>query len=206
MSDTNQTTQAQETGLSLNTDLGRELLQASIDDYVATLDKLSPECNTPDDQARLLKHMVEGKQLINLIESERKKITSELDALKQKWMNAQRKFQKPIQDAMAPFVAAVEQYNREQIRLRQQAEAMQQQATQQQIQQTGEADWLAPAVPVVARPKGVQMRWNYEVEDFSKVPDDFKMLNSGAVSRVCGPDASVPGIRFFKEPVTTIRA
>ena len=195
------------TGLSLNDSGGRELLQASLSDYVTFLRRQPAVCGTPEQQEALIKHVAHGHQLIKLVAAERLKITRPLDHQKHDWMELEKEMTAPILAAMQPLKDAVEHYNREHLRVREyhQIEASQ---TQQAplLQPEGDTKWLTPEVAPAALPKGVQMKWNFEVVDPNQVPNGYWTIDETAIkSAIASGIRKIPGVRIYEEAVTTYR-
>lgn len=72
---------------------------------------------------------------------------------------------------------------------------------------------IAPDVPkTVSTDVGATSQrdnWKWEVTDFSLVPDDYKMINSGTLTPVVKASKgkiTIPGIRIFNEPIITVTA
>lgn len=192
------------TSLSLTDSNGRELLQASLSDYVAFLRRQPAVCGTPEQQETLIKHVAQGHELIKLVAAERLKITRQLDKQKHDWMEIEKEMTAPIVAAMQPLKDAVEHYNRELMRVRehQQAEA----ANQQTLAHTGETAWLTPDVAVVAKPKGVQMKWTFAIIDPNQVPNGYWIIDEGAIKAdVANGVRDIPGVRIYEEAITTFR-
>ena len=192
------------TDLSLTNPSGRELLQASLSDYVAFLRRQPAVCGTAEQQEALIKHVAQGHELIKLVAAERLKITRQLDHQKHDWIELEKQMTAPIVAAMQPLKDAVEHYNRELLRVRehQQAEAAQQ-AT---LGQSGETTWLMPEVALVAKPKGVQMKWKFEIIDPNQVPNGYWVIDETAIKAdIANGVREIPGVRIFEEGVTTFR-
>jgi len=54
---------------------------------------------------------------------------------------------------------------------------------------------------------GQRANWKWEVTDFSLVPDDYKLINPGVLTRVVKASkgkVTIPGIRIFNEPIITV--
>jgi aminopeptidase N len=71
---------------------------------------------------------------------------------------------------------------------------------------------LAPRVPAPAPLKSVgasvstRKRWTYEVQDFARVPDEFKELDRGAVqAAVRAGRRDIPGVRIYQETDASVR-
>lgn len=193
------------TGLSLNDSGGRELLQSSIKEYVTFLRRQPVFCGTPEQQEALIKHVTRGHDLIKLVGSERLKITRQLDHQKHDWMELEKEMTAPILAAMQPFKDAVEHYNREVLRVRehQQAEA----AQQLKLEPTGDTtNWLTPEIALLPIPKGVQMKWTFEVTDPNQVPNGYWIVDEAAIrTDVANGAREIPGVRIYEEAVTTFR-
>lgn len=192
------------TGLSLIDSAGRELLEASLTDYVNFLRRQPAVCGTPDQQDTLLKHVAQGHDLIKLVAAERLRITRELDHQKHDWMELEKQMTAPLIAAMQPFKDAVEHYNREMLRIRdhQLTEAARQAADAP----SGETTWLTPEVAVVALPKGVQMKWTYEIVDRNQVPNGYWTIDEAAIKAdIANGVREIPGVRIYEEAVTTYR-
>ncbi|MBD2756586.1 hypothetical protein [Spirosoma validum] len=192
------------TGLSLNESSGRDLLQASITDYIKFLRRQPAVCGSAEQQEALLKHISQGHDLIKLVASERLKITRQLDKQKHDWMELEKQMTSPIEEAMKPLKDAIEHYNREVLRIRehQLAEA----AEQVDTNPTEQTNWLTPDVAVVAIPKGVQMKWSYEITDPNQVPNGYWIIDEAAIKGAIADGArEIPGVRIYQEAVTTFR-
>jgi hypothetical protein len=192
------------TDLSLTDSNGRELLQTSLSDYVAFLRRQPAVCGTPEQQEALIKHVAQGHELIKLVAAERLKITRQLDKEKHDWMEVEKEMTAPIVAAMQPLKDAVEHYNRELLRVRehQQAEA----AKQTTMAHSGETTWLMPDVALVAKPKGVQMRWTFTIIDPNQVPNGYWIIDEGAIKADVGNGVrDIPGVRIYEEAITTFR-
>lgn len=199
---TTQTTST--TGLSLNDSSGRQQLQATLSDYVTFLRRQPAVCGTPEQQEALIKHVAQGHDLIKLVTTERLKITRQLDQQKHEWIELEKEMTAPILAAMQPLKDAVEHYNRELLRVRehQQAEA----AQQASLTQSGETNWLTPEVALIAKPKGVQMRWNFEILDPNQVPNGYWIIDEAAIKAdITNGVREIPGVRIYEEGITTYR-
>ncbi|GAB2545302.1 hypothetical protein [Spirosoma aerophilum] len=192
------------TDLSLTDSNGRELLQASLSDYVAFLRRQPAVCGTPEQQEALIKHVAQGHELIKLVAAERLKITRQLDKEKHDWMEVEKEMTAPIVAAMQPLKDAVEHYNRELLRVR---EHQQEQAAKQAtMAHSGETTWLMPDVALVAKPKGVQMRWTFNIVDPNQVPNGYWIIDEGAIKAdVANGVRDIPGVRIYEEAITTFR-
>lgn len=192
------------TGLSLTDSGGRELLQSSLSDYVAFLRKQPAVCGTPEQQEALIKHVAQGHELIKLVAAERLKITRQLDKQKHDWMEIEKEMTAPILAAMQPLKDAVDHYNREVLRVRehQQAEAAQQTAQTE----SGQTTWLMPDVALVAKPKGVHMKWTFNIVDPNQVPNGYWIIDEGAIKAdIANGVREIPGVRIYEEAITTFR-
>ncbi|MCK8491728.1 MULTISPECIES: hypothetical protein [Spirosoma] len=192
------------TSLSLTDSNGRELLQATLTDYVTFLRRQPAICGSAEQQEILIKHVAQGHELIKLVAAERLKITRELDKQKHDWMELEKELTAPIMAAMQPLKDAVEHYNKEMLRIRehQQAEAAQQ-AT---LAESGQTNWLTPEVAIVDKPKGVQMRWTYEIVDHNQIPNGYWKLDEAAIKAdISHGVRQIPGVRIYEEAITTFR-
>ncbi len=192
------------TSLSLSDSGGREMLQSSLADYVAFLHRQPAVCGTPEQQEALIKHVAQGHELIKLVTAERLKITRQLDKQKHDWMEVEKEMTAPILAAMQPLKDAVEHYNRELLRVRehQQAEADRQTA----IAHSGETNWLRPDVALIAKPKGVQMKWTFEIIDPNQIPNGYWVIDEGAIkTAIASGLREIPGVRIYEEAITTFR-
>ncbi|MFD2935209.1 hypothetical protein [Spirosoma flavum] len=192
------------TDLSLNDSSGREFIQASLSDYVAFLHRQPAVCGTPEQQEALIKHVAQGHELIKLVTAERLKITRQLDKQKHDWMEVEKEMTAPILAAMQPLKDAVEHYNRELLRVRehQQSEA----ARQTAIAHSGETTWLMPDVALTAKPKGVQMKWTFDIVDRNQVPNGYWVIDEAAIkTAIASGVRDIPGIRIYEEGITTFR-
>ena len=192
------------TSLSLKDSSGRELLQTSINEYISFLRHQHAVCGSAEQQEALIKHIAQGHELIKLVAAERLKITRQLDKQKHDWMELEKELTAPIEAAMKPFKEAVEHYNREVLRVRahQQAQAAQQAGNEQ----SGETNWLTPEVALVAIPKGVQMKWTFEVVDPNQVPNGYWIIDEAAIKADIASGArEIPGLRIYEEAMTTFR-
>jgi hypothetical protein len=192
------------TGLSLADSSGRAQLQASLTDYVKFLRRQPAVCGTPEQQEILVKHVAQGHELIKLVATERLKITRELDRQKHDWMELEKEMTAPILEAMQPLKDAVEHYNREVLRIRehQLAEAVQQNT----INQADSTNWLTPEIAVIDKPKGVQMKWAFEITDRNQVPNGYWVIDEAAIKNdIAKGVREIPGIRIYEEAITTYR-
>lgn len=192
------------TGLSLTESTGRQLLQTSINDYVTFLRRQPAICGTPEQQEALSKHVAQGHELIKLVTAERLKITRQLDKQKHDWMEIEKEMTAPIMEAMQPLKNAVEHYNREMLRIRehQQTEA----DLRASLIPSDESDWLTPEVAVIAKPRGVQMKWTFEIVDPNQIPNGYWVIDEAAIrTDVANGVRQIPGVRIYEEAVTTFR-
>jgi hypothetical protein len=192
------------TSLSLTDANGRDLLEATLNDYVTFLRRQPAICGTAEQQEALIKHVAQGQDLIKLVAAERLKITRQLDHQKHDWMELEKQLTAPIHLAMQPLKDAVEHYNREMLRIRehQQAEAAQQAASHQ----GDDTNWLTPAIATIDKPKGVQLRWTFEVVDRNQIPNGYWTLDEGAVKAAIADGVrEIPGVRIYEEAITTFR-
>lgn len=192
------------TSLSLTDSTGRQRLQSTLSDYVALLRRQPAVCGTAEQQEALIQHVAQGHDLIKLVAAERLKITRELDHQKHDWMEVEKQMTAPIVAAMQPLKDAVEHYNRELMRVREHHLA---EATQQAcLAQGDETRWLTPEIAAVAKPKGVQLRWTFEVVDRNQVPNGYWIINEGAIKAdIAQGVREIPGVRIYEETITTFR-
>ncbi|OJW75687.1 hypothetical protein [Spirosoma sp. 48-14] len=201
------TTDLQPINLSLDSPTGYELLRESLNDFRNSLASLPTTCENPDDQQRLVQIIAEGNKLIKTVEEERLKITREIDKQKQHWISEQRKLTDPIETALAPYKQSVHAYNVERVRQIREAEDLQRQAEQALIEQNGQADWLQAKTRPEHNPKGVQMRWTFEVESLTMVPNQFLQVNEKAVREAISRGMrNIDGLKIYQEPISTFRA
>jgi hypothetical protein len=192
------------TALSLTDSNGRELLEATLNDYVSFLRRQPAICGSAEQQEALIKHVAQGHELMKLVAAERLKITRQLDHQKHDWMELEKQLTAPILSAMQPLKDAVEHYNREMLRIRehQQAEAAQQEAANH----ADTTNWLTPKVAVIDKPKGVQMRWTFEVIDRNQIPNGYWIIDEGAIKTAIAEGVrEIPGVRIYEEAITTFR-
>ncbi|MRS59862.1 hypothetical protein GJJ30_01050 [Larkinella terrae] len=190
------------TELSLTDSSGRELLQRSLTDYVTFLRRQPAVCGSPEQQEVLIKHVTHGNELIKRVAAERLKITRQLDKEKHDWMEVEKQMTAPILEAMQPLKDAVEHYNREILRVREHQLA---EAAQQATNATsGETNWLTPEV--TSLPKGVQLKWTFEIVDPNKVPNGYWIIDEAAIKAdIAEGVREIPGIHIFEEAITTFR-
>lgn len=194
------------TGLSLTDTSGRQLLETSLRDYVAFLHTLPAVCGSPEQQESLIQHVAQGHELIKRVTNERLKITRQLDKQKHDWMEIEKELTAPIVAAMQPLKDAVEHYNREVIRVRQHQQANAERAQQAGQAETKETNWLLPEVALVNKPKGVQMKWTFEVIDRNQVPNGYWTIDQDAIKAdVANGLREIPGVRIYEEMITTFR-
>ncbi len=190
--------------VSLTKSPGRQILDNSIAEYIDFIRRQPVFCGTPEQQENLIQHVARGHDLIKLIAAERLKITRELDHQKHDWMDLEKELTAPIEAAMQPLKAAVEQYNREVLRIRehQQAEAKSHNAESE----SGEQDWLNPQVSLSPLPKGVRMTWTFEVIDPNQVPNGYWTVDKDAIKAAIADGVrDIPGVRIYEEASTTFR-
>ncbi|GAB3894653.1 hypothetical protein [Spirosoma agri] len=192
------------TSLSLTEEDGRQLLQATLADYVAFLHRQPAVCGSAEQQEALIKHVAQGHELIKQVAAERLKITRELDKQKHDWMEIEKQMTAPILAAMQPLKDAVEHYNREMLRIR---EHQQELAAQQvALTESGQTSWLTPQIAIVDKPKGVQMKWTYEIIDHNQIPNGYWTLDEAAIKAdIAHGVREIPGVRIYQEAVTTFR-
>ncbi|QIP14127.1 hypothetical protein G8759_16645 [Spirosoma aureum] len=192
------------TALSLTDEGGRQLLQNTLADYVAFLHRQPAVCGSAEQQEALVKHVAQGHDLIKLVTAERLKITRELDKQKHDWMEIEKQMTAPILAAMQPLKDAVEHYNREMLRIREHQQA---QAAQQVVHsESGQTNWLTPEVAIIDKPKGVQMKWTYEIVDHNQIPNGYWTLDEAAIKAdIAHGVREIPGVRIYQEAVTTFR-
>ncbi|GAB3319973.1 hypothetical protein GCM10027299_13190 [Larkinella ripae] len=190
------------TDLSLTETSGKERLQASLTDYITFLRRQPAVCGSPEQQETLIKHVARGNELIKLVAAERLKITRQLDQEKHDWMEVEKQMTAPILEAMQPLKDAVEHYNREVLRVRehQQAEARQQSAQAA----SGETTWITPEV--TSLPKGVQLKWTFEITDPNQVPNGYWIIDEAAIKTAIAEGVrQIPGVHIYEEAITTFR-
>lgn len=190
--------------LSLTDSTGRQRLQSTLSDYVAFLRRQPAVCGTAEQQEALIQHVAQGQELIKLVAAERLKITRELDHQKHEWMDVEKQMTAPIVAAMQPLKDAVEHYNRELMRVRQHhlAEAAEQAAATH----SDATKWLTPEITSLAKPKGVQLKWTFEIVDRNQVPNGYWLIDEGAIKAdIAKGVREIPGVRIYEETVTTFR-
>ena len=190
--------------LSLTDSTGRQLLQSSLSDYVAFLRRQPAVCGTAEQQETLIQHVARGHELIKLVAAERLKITRELDHQKHEWMEVEKQMTAPIVEALQPLKEAVEHYNRELMRVRE--HHLSEAAGQASVDHSDETKWLTPEIAALAKPKGVQLKWTFEVVDRNQVPNGYWIIDEGAIKAdVAKGVREIPGIRIYEETITTFR-
>lgn len=192
------------TGLSLADSSGREQLQASLADYVTFLRRQPAVCGTPEQQEMLIKHVAQGHELIKLVAAERLKITRELDRQKHDWMELEKEMTAPILEAMQPLKDAVEHYNREVLRIRE--HQLSEAVRQTTLSQADGTNWLTPEIAVIDKPKGVQLKWAFEITDRNQVPNGYWVIDEAAIKNdIAKGVREIPGVRIYEEAITTYR-
>lgn len=198
------TTPKPNTDLSLTDSSGRELLQSTLTDYVNFLRRQPAVCGSAEQQETLIKHVAQGHELIKLVAAERLKITRQLDKQKHDWMEIEKEMTAPILAAMQPLKDAVEHYNRELLRVRQHQQAEVDQRTS--LAPSGEINWLTPQVSLMALPKGVQLKWTFEIIDRNQVPNGYWAIDETAIkAAIASGVRDIPGVRIYEEAITTYR-
>lgn len=197
-----QTPTKSSTDLSLKESHGRQQLQASITDYIKFLRRQPAVCGSADQHEALLKHIAQGHDLMKLVSSERLKITRELDQQKHDWMEIEKQMTNPIEEAMKPLKDAIEHYNREILRIREHQLA---EASGSHDGLAGEeTNWLTPEVAVLALPKGVKMKWSYEIVDPNQVPNGYWVIDEAALKKaIAEGNHDIPGLRIYEEAITS---
>lgn len=189
------------TGLSLTDSGGRALLQSSLSDYVAFLRRQPAVCGTAEQQEALIRHVAQGHDLIKLVAAERLRITRELDHQKQEWMTIEKEMTAPVVAAMQPLKDAVEHYNRELMRVRE--HHLTEAAGQVSMAQSDETRWLTPQIDAPAKPRGVQLKWTFEIVDRNQVPNGYWVINEEAIQAdISRGVRSIPGVRIYEEVIT----
>lgn len=193
------------TSLSLTDSPGRQLLENSLNDYVAFLRRQPLFCGTAEQHQALIKHVAQGNELIKLVSAERLKITRQLDHQKHDWMAIEKQLTDPILQAMQPLKDAVDQYNRELLRMQdhQQAESAPHDLPDGHKEST---NWLSPQIATIPLPKNVKLDWRFEVVDLNRLPNGYWKIDEAAVKAAIDKGArDIPGLRIYAEPVTTFR-
>lgn len=192
------------TSLSLSDSTGRQRLQSTLSDYVSFLRRQPAVCGTAEQQEALIQHVAQGQELIKLVATERLKITRELDHQKHDWMEVEKEMTAPIVAAMQPLKDAVEHYNREQMRVRQ--HHMTDAAEQASLAHSDGTNWLTPEIAAPAKPKGVQLKWAFEIVDRNQVPNGYWIIDEGAIKAdIANGFREIPGVRIYEETITTFR-
>lgn len=192
------------TSLSLTDSTGRQLLQATLSDYVAFLRRQPAVCGTSEQQEALIQHVAQGQELIKLVAAERLKITRELDHEKHEWMEVEKQMTAPIVAAMQPLKDAVEHYNRELMRVRE--HHLTSAAEQASLAHPDETNWLTPEIAALTKPKGVQLKWTFEIVDRNQVPNGYWIIDEGAIKAdIARGLRDIPGVRIYEEAITTFR-
>lgn len=192
------------TSLSLTEGGGRQLLEATLAEYIAFVRRQPAFCGTPEQQQTLSKHVATGLELVKLVGQERLKITRELDHQKHEWMEVEKQLTAPILDAMQPLKDAVEHYNREVMRIREHQLA--EDAEQLALNQAEKTNWLTAQVGVVDKPKGVRTKWSFRVVDPTQLPNGYWAINEGAIKAdIARGVRTIPGVEIYEEVLTTFR-
>lgn len=192
------------TSLSLTDSTGRQLLQSTLSNYVAFLRRQPAVCGTAEQQEALIQHVAQGHDLIKLVAAERLKITRELDHEKHEWMEVEKQMTAPIVAAMQPLKDAVEHYNRELMRIRE--HHLTDAAEQASLAHSDGTQWLTPEIAALAKPKGVQLKWTYEIVDPNQVPNGYWIINEGAIKAdIARGIREIAGVRIYEEAITTFR-
>ena len=193
------------TSLSLTDSTGRELLQSTLSDYVTFLRRQPAVCGTAEQQEALIQHVAQGQELIKLVAAERLRITRELDHEKHERMEVEKQMTAPIIAAMQPLKEAVEHYNRELMRVREHhlSEAAERASL---ATHSDETNWLTPEIAALAKPKGVQLKWTFEIVDRNQVPNGYWIVDEGAIKAdIAKGVREIPGVRIYEEAITTFR-
>ncbi|GAB3642365.1 hypothetical protein [Spirosoma arcticum] len=193
------------TSLSLTDSTGRQLLQSTLSDYVTFLRRQPAVCGTAEQQEALIQHVAQGQELIKLVAAERLKITRELDHEKHEWMEVEKQMTAPIVAAMQPLKEAVEHYNRELMRVREHHLSEAAERASLAIH-SDETNWLTPEIAALAKPKGVQLKWTFEIVDRNQVPNGYWIIDEGAIKAdIARGVREIPGVRIYEEAITTFR-
>ncbi len=134
-------------------------------------------------------------------------------------------YSKPLQEAEKIYKKKIAIYSTEQERKRREEERLFQEEARkreeerrlQKAIETGneeilEAPIVVPELKIVeSKPEGISFieKWNYEIIDFSKLPDEYKTTNAvklNQVVRALKGNTNIPGIRVFSEKVVRAMA
>jgi hypothetical protein len=163
-----------------------------------------------------------SKKQIKLVESERKKVTSLLDAEKKRFMDFEKEMVCEISsesDRVAKLIAeydkeSIRKANEDQERFNRQVQEQREKQIQEQNELNaifGESAQLEPTfietvvVPQTSLPKGTTGTKQFRLVDFSLVPDLFKVLDEAKVRQAMKDGIEVGGIEYYLEQKTTFR-
>jgi hypothetical protein len=210
-----------ETKILLSVDtLSKKEIDAQISQKVTHL-KAIFDIDSEEVREFAYKTVTDSKKQIKLVETERKKVTSILDAEKKKYMDFEKEIVLEISTETERVANLVIEYdkvkiqkaNEEHERYRQQLEA--QQTKQQPV--LDENDWFsdieekqdvfveAVQVPQIGLPKGTTGTKSFRILDFNLIPDMFKVLDEKKVREAMKNGIEIVGIEYFLEQKTTFR-
>ena len=160
-------------------------------------------------------------KLRKAVEEKRKEYVSPIKEKLDAVNDAFKTLMAPIEDADRITREKIMAFRFEQNRIRLEAEAIEREklelARREAVLKAGEITVdlspveKPPAVPSHVRTEvgtmGTMKVKKWEVMDFSKVPDDYKVVDSAKITRlVKGGIGAIPGIRIWEEETVTVRA
>ncbi len=126
--------------------------------------------------------------------------------------NAFKEFTEPLTEADSLFRGKVLGYRAEQERIRMEQERindLRMEAAKAEMELQGEITETVDLMPVQREAPnryrtdagllGTSKKWNFEVEDFALLPDEYKLPDATKIRKVIQAGASIPGIKAWQE-------
>jgi len=160
--------------------------------------------------------MIQG--LKRALEGKRKDYTSPLDEHKREIMEAFRTLLQPIIEADGIMRGKVLAYEQEQERIRKEQERINQQKedlARAEMELNGELSQpmglveVSPEIPNAIRSETAttarMKRWEYEIVDFSALPDDYKVEAPQIIRAALRQGKTIPGVKAWQEESLSVR-
>lgn len=161
-------------------------------------------------------------KLKKAMESKRKSLLEPLKAQSDAIRETYTFLMAPVLEAGQIYREKMLAYNAEQERVRKEQleiNRKRQEAAEQEMRLKGEITESVDLVEVAPKASkkvstemggsGQRDNWKWEVEDFALLPNEYKVVDSSmltAVAKKHHDQKQIPGVRFYNEPIITVRA
>lgn len=157
----------------------------------------------------------DANNIVKQIENVRKAITVPLDQRKKQVMDYEKQLTAMINNPLSVLKqkllnykvrkeqerqAELQRLERERLAAQAKAEAAKRDTTAVKYQEKEAAAVSAIIENQATKQTGLVKRWTYKITDFSKLPDEYKMIDAGAVrAAINSGNREIPGLEIYQE-------